>query len=278
MFTSVTKQVKRAVSVVKSVLANALTAAAALNPKLRSFLREGEQLDGLEPIQLTLVRWIQDDHNRLEDHEAAQRSALRKLKKLRMRRDNKQKTLYSKLLRIRKTFEDAFGDDTAAVYLGLGPKLAELEPQALRRQARETVAILRDPQFIPPAALVEGLWENPAQYADQIRDALTPFQEALDNVASQEREVEKAQKAKTDLLTELHDRLKWSIRFFEAIYQLAGLGFHADRLRVTVASRSSSEEPKEADAPETGDGPAPSPTEVSDSSRPQSSESQASGS
>ncbi len=62
---------------------------------------------------------------------------------------------------------------------------------------------------------------------------MTPFQDSLDEIESQKREVEKAQKEKTDLLEGLNERLKWSIRWFEAIYQLAGLGFHADRLRVS---------------------------------------------
>ena len=66
----------------------------------------------LEPIQLTLVRWIEDDHGKLEECEAVQRAAQRKLTRMRLRRDKKQATLYSKLLRIRKTFEDAFGQGT----------------------------------------------------------------------------------------------------------------------------------------------------------------------
>ncbi len=242
MFTSVTRQLKRAVGAVKSVLANAATAAATLDPKLKSYLREGEQLDGMEPVQLTLVRWIEDDNNQLEECEAVQRSALRKLKRLRMRRDKKQTTLYARLLRIRKTFEEAFGQGTAAIFLGLEPRLSEVEPQALRRQAQETAEILSDPQFNPPTPAIEGMWEKPAQYADQIRDVLAPFQASLDEIESQKREVEKAQKAKVDLLEQLNNRLTWSIRFFEAVYQLAGLGFHADRLRLTVSSRPSTGE------------------------------------
>lgn len=275
MFTSVTKQVKRAVGAVKSVLAIAGTAATVLDPRLKTYLKEGEQLDGLEPVQLTLVRWIEEDHNRLEEYEAVQRAAQRTLTQMRLRRDKKKETLYTKLLRIRKTFEDAFGQGTASVFLGLGPRLSELEPQVLRRQARETVAILGDSQFSPPPALVEGIWENPEQYADQIRDALTPFQASLDEIEFQKREVEKAQKDKTDLLEELHERLKWSIRWFEAIYQLAGLGFHADRLRVSLGTRSSSEPQPAAssdgDAPETGEEGASEASETLESSRSQTS-------
>ncbi len=243
MFTTVTQQLKRALSAAKSVLAIAGTAAAVLDPKLQAYLEEGEQLDGMKPLQLTLVRWIEDDQNRLEEHEAVQRSASRQLKRLRLHRDEQQATLYNKLLRIRKTFDDAFGQGLAAIYLGLGPRLRDIEPLAFRRQARETIAILSDPELATPEPEIAGIWENPAKYAAQIQESLTPFQAALDEIESQKREVEKAQKAKTDLLAELGDRLTWSIRLFEAIYRLAGLGFHADRLRVTSVSRPSPGEP-----------------------------------
>ena len=55
MFASITKHLKRGMSAVKSVLAVAGTAAAALDPTLRSYLREGESLDGVELLMLT--RW-----------------------------------------------------------------------------------------------------------------------------------------------------------------------------------------------------------------------------
>lgn len=242
MFSSVTKQLKRARSAVKSVLALAGTAAAVLDPKLRSYLREGEQLDGLEMLQLTTVRWIEDDHHQLEEKEANQRAALRKLKQMRSRRDKEQETLYSKLLRIRQTFEDAFGAGQAAIFLGIEPRLSEVEPVVLQRQSQETARILSDPQLVLPEAVVQGLWENPAQYAAQILEALEPFQLTLDEIESQKREVEKALKAKTDLLELANNHLRWSIRLFEAIYHLAGQGFHAERLRLTVNSRPQAEE------------------------------------
>ncbi len=247
MFTTVTRQLKRALGAAKSVLAIAGTAAAVLDPRLSSYLAEGEQLDGMEKVQLTLVRWIEDDHRRLEEKESRQRKALRQLKQLRLGRDRLQGNLYGMLLRLRKTFDDAHGQGLAEVYLDLGPGLDDLEPLAFRRQARETVGILTDPHFAPPTPAVEGLWENPVQYADQIRDVLEPFEASLDEIESQKKEVEKAQRAKTDALEEVAERLKWSIRLFESIYHLAGLGFHAERLRVTLPSpRSSSEQENDA--------------------------------
>ncbi len=251
MFVSITKQLKRAFNAVKSVLVVAGTATAVLDPKLRFYLREGEQLDGIGMIQLTLVRWIEDDHNHLEDQETEHRATLRKLKLLRMQREKEQGVLYTKMLRIRKRFEDAFGQGTAPVYLGLEPRLGDVEPLVLRRHAGETVGILTDPTFSTPEPDVEGVWDNPLQYAEQIRTALHPFQMTIDEIESQKKVVDIALKAKTELLDELKDRLKWSIRLFEAIYQLAGQGFHAERLRLTVSARPS---PDETDDEKSEDG------------------------
>ena len=165
------------------------------------------------------------------------RQAQRLLKKLRLRRDNEQKPLYGLLIRVRGIFEDAFGQVTAVVYLGLESKIHKLEPIALRHLAQETVNILTDPGLSLPEPKVQGLWENPAQYAEQILELLEPFQASLDEIESQKREVEKAQKEKVELLAKVGERLTWSIRLFEAVYQLADLGFQAERLRLTVSSR-----------------------------------------
>ena len=242
MFITVTRQLKRAMSAVKLVLAIAGTAAAALDAKLQSHLGEGERFDGVEGFMLALVRWIQSDHDRLEEREARQRRALRKLDQLRLRRNEKREDLYGLLQRIRQSFEDTFGQGTAVIYLGLGPKLSKLEPMALRRLARDTVNILTDPELVTPEPKVQGLWGNPVEYSAQIEDLLVPFKQAIEAVESQKREVEKTQKAKADLLDELRARLTWSIRLFEAIYQLAGLDFHADRLRLKVSARPKADE------------------------------------
>ena len=263
MFATVTKQLKRAISAVKSVLAVAGTAAAALDPTLRSFLREGESLDGVEPLMLTLVRWIENDQVGLEECEAKQRQAQRRLKKLRLRRDDEQEPLYALLLRIRGIFEDAFGQGTATVHLGLEPRMSKLEPIELRRLAQQTVAILTDASLTLPEPKVRGLWASPSRYAEQIAELVTPFQTSLDEIESQKREVEKAQKEKTDLLEEVGDRLTWSIRLFEAIYRLADLGFHAERLRLSMSSRPSTgeeaEESSEGEESLAGEEPAESP-------------------
>ncbi len=237
MFAAVTRHLKRGLSVAKSVLAVAGTASATLDPILKSHLREGEQIDGIELLMLTVVRWIRSDHERLEESETEQRQTERQLKKLRLDRKHQQDALYGLLLRIRSTFDDAFGQGLAAVYLGLEPRLRKLEPMTFRRVTQETAGILADPDLVLPEPKVMGLWGNPSQYAEQIRELLKPFQAILDDIETQKREVEKAQKVKAELLEEHGSRLTWSIRLFESIYRLAGLGYHAERLRLTVSSR-----------------------------------------
>ncbi len=268
MFSSVTRQLKRAMSAVKSVLAFAGTAAAELDPRLKAYLEEGGKIDGIESLMTALVRWIESDNQHLEECEAKQRRAERQLTKLRQRRNSQQEDLYSLLIRIRTTFEDAFGQGMAEVYLGLAPKLSKLEPIAFRRVAQETVNILLDDELALPEPKVKGLWENPLQYAEQILELLEPFQDALDTIESQKREVEKAQKAKLDLLQQFRGRLTWSIRLFEAIYQLADLGYHAKRLRLTVSSRPNTEAADGSGDDSTSDGgePVTEPAESSEES------------
>ncbi len=160
-------------------------------------------------------------------------------------------------MKIRLTFEDAFGPGTAATYLGLEPGLSAVEPLVLRRHARESADILSDPQFTTPEPVVEGIWENPLQYAQQIRDALAPFEATLDEIGTQERLVELAQGERTEKLAEVKHRLTWSIRLIEAIYRLSGQDFHAERLRLVTSSRSAAEDPVDEPIDDAGE-PAPS--------------------
>ena len=72
--------------------------------------------------------------------------------------------------------------------------------------------------------------------------------------------------AKRERLDELNERLKWSIRFFEAIYQLAGQGFHAERLRLTVPARPSGDEPADDEPEPDAEEPQPDTPEPSETS------------
>jgi hypothetical protein len=252
MFRSVTRQIERARDVVASVVKLVTTVASALDPRLSSYLEEGESLNGMGAVQLALARWLDADHLELEKLEKAHRRALRKLKRLLLQRDELYQQLYGRMLRIRSTFEDAFGQGKAPIFLGLDPKMGKLKPLVLLRYAREAIEVLSNPELVTPQPVVAGLWENPLQYAEQIRTVLQPFETVLDQIDAQKMEVEVALKAKTEMLEVLQERLTWSIRFFEAIYHLAGLGFHAERLR-PKSSRSTSEQeetPPDGEEPE----------------------------
>lgn len=261
MLRSVTFHLRRARDFISSGAKMAATAAATLDPVLGGYLREGEELNGIRPVQLALVRWVEDDRQQLTELEEGHRAAQRELAKLRQRRDGDANVLYSQMLRVRQTFDDAFGPGTAPVYLGLDPGMGAVEPLVLQRYAGASVTILRDPELSTPPPLVEGLWENPQIYAQQIETSLTALTASLDAIDDQKREAEVALVARDALLVEAKTRLKWSIRLVEAIYHLAGLGAHAERLRTTFATRPSEDEPDddfepvpsgETDASETG--------------------------
>ena len=273
MFVSVTRHVKRATGLISSAEQVAETAASVLDPRLEAYLRDGESLEGLRMVQVSFVRWIADDLQHLEVLEDSHREALQELTKVREVRDRELQVLYGKLLGIRKTFEDAFGIGTAPTYLGLDPGLADVDPEALRRYARGAHRRLTNPDFSAPPPKVDGVWENPLVYASQIQTCLEPFEAALSVVKAHTRVVESAQRERTEHLDRARDRVTWGIRFFEAVYRLAGLGFHADRLRTPVGSRSGEVDPgpveessdEEPQGSESGDEPAPV-TEGTDSS------------
>lgn len=109
MFRTVTKQLRLAGGVVASVGAIAESVAEDLDPRLSSYLDEVEILAGTGTIQIALVRWLEDDHGKLEGFEEGHRKALDELKKLREQRDDEQGVLYGQLLQVRTTFDDAFG-------------------------------------------------------------------------------------------------------------------------------------------------------------------------
>lgn len=255
MLRSVTYQLRRARDFVSSGVRMAATAATVLDPRLSAYLREGEVLDGLGPVQVALVRWVEDDHVRLREAEESHRAARRELTKLRERRDADAQDLYGIMVRVRGTFDDAFGRGTAPTYLGLDPGMGRVEPLVLQRYGDASVKILTDPGFSTPTPLVEGLWESPQVYAQQIGAALAALTTSLSAYDAQTREAEVALIARDELYAEVKTRLKWSIRFLEAVYHLAGLGAHAERLRTTFASRSSEDEDEPEDE-EIGEPPA----------------------
>lgn len=252
MFRAITKQLRKVRNVIASVRAVAADAAAVLDPKLQSFVADGESFGGFLTIQLIVARWLGSDQDRLLDLERAHRDALRELKQRRLRRDDDLKSLYGGMLRIRKTFEDAFGAGTAPVFLGLDPGLGDVEPIVLVRYAHETIGVLSDPELETPPPVVLGLWESPLQYAEQVRELLSPVEADLDEVDAQKKEVDKALKVKSEAQEEVETRLRWSTQFFEALLYLAGLDFHAERLRIPEGSRTSGDKPppKEPESPE----------------------------
>lgn len=235
----VTRMLRRGRDVLSSVGRLAGRVASVLDPILGAYLREGEPRAGTEAFLIGMLRWLEDGLGVLVGLEHAHRGAVRELRLLRLVRDDWEGVLYERLLSVRRTFEDAFGPGTAAIYLGLGPKLGEASRDVLERFARHAVNALLSPRFSPPPPKVEGLWERPGRYAAQVLEALEGFEGSLAAITAQKRNVEVALVAKTEYLAELKDRLRWTTRFFEALYHLSGLGAHAERLRTTTPSRKS---------------------------------------
>ena len=246
MYKAVTRVLRRGRDVLSSVRLLAARVAWVLDPILGAYLDEGEAFAGAEKFQIAVMRWNEDGLERLKELEQAHRETLMKLRVLRDVRNEREDNLYVKVLSVRRTFEDAFGSGTAVTYLGLVPKLGEESRDVLERYARHAFNALMDPLFTTPPPRVEGLWDRPRRYAAQIRESLEAFESSLAAIEAQKRNVEVALIAKAEHLELIKARLKWSTRFFEALYHLSGLGLHAERLRTPTPS------PKRARGEEVG--------------------------
>ena len=87
MLRSITYSLRRARDFVSSGVRMAAVAATVLDPRLSAYLREGEELNGLGPVQVAIVRWVEDDHVQLKVLEENNREANRELARLRDQRD-----------------------------------------------------------------------------------------------------------------------------------------------------------------------------------------------
>lgn len=261
MFRTVTNEIRLVRSIVAGIRAFADLMAESFTRRVTGYLREGEELPAgfLSLLQRVVARLIEGDRDRLVAAEKLHRDALRAESQLRKHRDKEADDLYQKLLKVRKTLE-AFGPGTSVTYLGLDPRLGNADPQVLLRYAHESVDVMSDPGFEPPAGTdPNGKTFHPDEHVAEITPALARAEGTVDELEDQKRETQKALKEKTQALETFRESSTYGSRFHESLYVLAGERFHAARLRPNVG-RGGSVEPDpfsfaEPDSlPDTGDG------------------------
>ncbi len=89
-------------------------------------------------------------------------------------------------MRITQPIVGTPGAGKSALFVGLDPGLADIDPLTLRRYGRMALEILEDPDFEPPEVVAPGASPiDPQKSADEFRPALLRFEGVLTAVAVQ---------------------------------------------------------------------------------------------
>ncbi len=232
MFAKVSNVTEIARDILSSVKVHGPRVAEAFDVKLVSFLGEGRTITGTADVQEAVANWIEFEVVKTEEAEQVLLDELDSLKKVRERRLDEKSALYTKVLGVRGTFEGVVGKGESSKQVGLDAGLAQVAGPVLRRHAKRALAKLEDPEF-KPVPKVAGTKIDPRETADDLRPALLRFEDTLEELATQRRITQEAQRVKNDTLDRLHFLTVNGSRMFESFYNLVDERYHAERLRTS---------------------------------------------
>ena len=226
-----------------------LVATSACEP-FRDRLPPGQKYLDLYEYQIALGEELDRMHVQLiviDNRHAEQRDIVRQLRE---KRGDRVQKLRSALLKLKSTAEGSYGPGASRAIFKEDPPRLPNDPTALYQLAKRVFDILTDPGFsletgqpgvvIHPAVLAEG-------FAEPLQDLAT----ALTELHDAESALARTQSEKDQHL-EAQEIFNGKVaRFYEALYDLAGLDRLSGRLRRSSHVR-----------PETGEpGPGPAPAE-----------------
>ncbi len=242
--------------------------APALEESFAPWVKEGETAPAGEELrQVLLGRWLRQVRERLVAADEAHQKEVRKERRLRRRRDDSAAEVRGTMLDIRTTFERVYGSGLSAEVVGLESDIPR-DPVVLERYARRVVVVMSDPELSLPSPRVPGSTMGPGEVTGVISPPLQLLAQSLDEHEPQKRRTQVALHEKREALEAFNFALGRISRYLQALCYLAGMDFHAERVRQSSHETVVEEEPAEAaeeEAPEAEvEGEEPE-TEASDS-------------
>jgi hypothetical protein len=244
--TKVHEQLRLSASVEHSATALAERVHLAFLERLPPILGPDQPPPDLQAFVLLVGRWLAHGRRTLEELEAVYARELRWDQRLRLRRDEAVKTLIGKLRLVQGQLDNAFGKGRSGTFAGFGTGLQDMDPALLTRIAQQAVAELRAVTLVPREPLefdVEAL-------AASIEAPLAELQAILLELGPSLRNTQLALEAKQAQLANLTRDIRRAASILDGLYRIAGLDFHADRLR-----------PKKRGTPDLEEEPPPAPIE-----------------
>lgn len=217
-----------------------------LEKRLRALLRDGETLPDVTLLQELLGRLLELSGNGVLQIDEIYTSRLVDAAALRGQRDQLAGQLRSRLQQVRFLVDKSIGGPAAKAALR-DRRLSYVKPSLLVAAARDFARVLRDPKhawqedddkavLYATAAKVATTLETEAGALEEVLLRLAPQSKANQNELG-------TKKAEVEAATETNKRCKDALY---GLYRLAGLDFHAERLRPKVRRRQAGEpEPTE---------------------------------
>lgn len=209
---------------------------------LSTVLDEGETVPDLEIIQILVGRLVAKVRGHMVEVDRQHLDEVVKDRGLRRRRDDAAKDLRRTVLRIRDSFDGAYGPGRCEEILGFGTSIPQ-DPMLLRQLAATGVEYLTDAEFELPPMELDGVTWKPDAFAEQLKTPLAVLEEAQAQLSREDRKSNKSIEVKNQAIDDFDGTSRRCFKFFEGLYSLAGEDLLAERVRPT-SRRSSPAEPE----------------------------------
>lgn len=204
-----------------------------------------------ERRQVWLGRWLVQNRERMVAADEVHQVQVRIERRMRRRRNEAASELEVKIRAVRTTFERVYGTGLTDEVIGVEGDLPD-DPVVLLRYAQRITAVMADPELNLPEPRVKGSCMGPAEVIEELTPPLEVLNEVLAGLALQKRQTQRALKEKREA-QEASEKASGKVaRYFEALCAIAGLDFHAERVRQSshVRSRGTDEAETDGSTPE----------------------------
>lgn len=225
---------------------------AIFNRNLAPYLREGEVMPDVGLLQELIGRFLEASGDQLLEVDNRYTAEVRTNQQLRTRREALIEELRGRLRDIRYLIDRRFGLEASKQLMPVRD-LYQYSARELVQAGRQVITVLRDPQYALDQAHANGLLANAQALADALELECSELAELLNRqLAGQKRDKQSGLKQKLAEIKTATEAARRSADFLAGIYRLAGLDFHAERLRPALRRRK----PQSTDEEEKKDGEA----------------------
>lgn len=248
MFRVPDKQHREAIEIAASARQFKVQVQEALAARLAGKLQEGESLPDLTVFQEAIGRLLEENSAQIRDAALRHTQELANTSGLRAQRNQLVAGLRARLRDVRYLVDRSVDPATAKTALR-DRRVSRVAPDLLIAGARELAVILRNPSH--PWIGDNAVFGTAPEVAAMLETEAGQLEELLFRLAPQKKASQEqlgAKKAEIEAVTETNRRC-FDVLF--GLYRLAGLDFHADRLRAK-ARRRKLEEPEKSQPPSPG--------------------------